>query len=211
MSHLANTFDNKALLLRRDAENRLRSGSAHPSNGLPLDKEALVLLYAMASDPERSSDALRLLQELQVHQVEIDLQREELENNEREMGRELTLYKALFELTPTVCLVVTKEGRIIEANPAAVSLLNTRYGELAGQTLHDFLQPESHGFWTELLAKLQAGEQVASGEVLVGAGANKVVPMMLTGSFLPEGEVLIFGVLNREPVLHDSSKQQRAQ
>lgn len=211
MTPHSNKSDSKALFLRRNAEDRLRAGFAPQTNGSPLDKDALARLYVMASDPERSSDALRLLQELQVHQVELDLQREELENNEREMSRELALYKALFELTPTVCLVVTMEGRIIEANPTAASLLNTRHGELLGRTLYDFLKRESHASWSELLCKLKAGEQAASCEVLIGTGGNDSVTLTLSGSFLPEGDVLFFGVVNPEPVSHDFSKHQRAQ
>ena len=210
MTRHPNEFDRRAQSLRQDAESRLKAGSAPRTSGSPLDKDALARLYAMASDPQRSSDALRLLQELQVHQVELDLQREELENNERDMSRELALYKALFEQTPGVCLVATLEGRIVEANPAASRLLNIRHAELLGRTLHDFLKQESHACWNELLGKLKTGEEAAACEVLVAGIKNKPVKMMLSGSFLSEGDVLLFGVVSSEPVLHDTNKQQRA-
>jgi len=203
MTRQSNESDRKALFLRRDAENRLRQGSAPSARGSPLDKDALVRLYAMASDPQRSSDALRLLQELQVHQVELDLQREELENTEREMTRELTLYRALFELMPSVCLVTTMEGRIVEGNPAAASLLRTRRSELMGRSLHDFIKQESQASWSELLEQLKAGEQAVSGEILIGTRGNETITLGLSGSFLPEGDVLLFGVVNPEPVLND--------
>lgn len=188
--------DRKALILRRNAENRLRTGSAPLSGGAPLNKDALSLLYSMARDPKRSSEALGLLQELQVHQVELDLQREELENSEREMSSELTLHRALFELTPAVCLVLTKEGRIIEANPAATRLLDTGHGELMGQMLNEFLKQDSRESWSELLGKLEAGEQAANCEVLVDTSGNETVTLELTGHFLPEAGVLLFGVVS---------------
>lgn len=200
--------DRKTLFLRRDAENRLREGSAPPASDLPLGKEALTLLYSMAGSPERSSDALKLLQELQVHQVELDLQREELRNNELEMSYELALYKALFERTPAVCLVATMEGRIVEANVAAANLLNTVHGELAGRSLHDFLKPESHEIWNELLGKMQAGETAATCEVLVGKRDTEAVTVKLSGSFLPEGNVLLFGITTGGLILNDTSKHQ---
>jgi PAS domain S-box-containing protein len=208
MTRHSNESDRKSLFLRRDAENRLREGSAPPTSGSPLDKDALARLYVMASDPKRSSDALRLLQELQVHQVELDLQREELENAERETNRELTLYRALFELMPCVCLVATTEGRIVEGNPAAASLLRTRRSELLGRSLHDFVKQESHTSWSELLEQLKAGEQAVSCEVVIGTRGNEAITLGLSGSFLPEGDVLLFGVVNPEPVLNDLSKQQ---
>lgn len=208
MTRHSSEFDRNAQFLRRDAENKLREGTTPPASDLPLGKETLTLLYSMAGSPERSSDALKLLQELQVHQVELDLQREELENNELEMSRELDLYKSLFELIPTVCLVATLEGRIVESNAAASGLLNTPHGDLVGRTLHDFLMPESYESWSALLWKLQVGEQTASCELRVHQGTNESAILKLSASFLPESNVLLFGVVIGEPVLNDSGKQQ---
>ena len=199
MNQHSNESDTKAQFLRRTAESRLKEGSAPRPSGSALNTDALARLYVMASDPERSSDALRLLQELQVHQVELDLQREELENNEREMSRELALFKGLFEQIPTVCLVVTTEGRIVEANPAAARLLNIRHAELLGQELPHFLQAESHPTWRELLDKLNAGDQAASCEVHVTAAGNKRSTLALSGGLLPAGDILLFGVARQQP------------
>lgn len=193
MSRYTNASDKRAMVLRHNAENRLRKGSAPLAGGVPLDKEALTLLFEMASDPKRSSDALRLLQELQVHQVELDLQREELENSEHELGRELTLYKALFERTPTVCLVTTLEGRIMEANPAAASALQTRHDELVGRTLQELVKPESHLAWLDMLRQLKTTEQAVSCELLVDTRDSEPVKLTFSGSFLAPVDVLLFG------------------
>lgn len=196
MSRYTNASDKKSMVLRHNAENRLSTGSAPLAGGVPLDKEALTLLFEMASDPKRSSDALRLLQELQVHQVELDLQREELENSEHETSRELALYKALFERTPTVCLVTTMEGRIMEANPAAASAFKTRHDELLGRTLQELLTPESHADWQEMLRQLKTREQAVSCEVLIGTRDSDAVKLTFSGSFLAPVDVLLFGVLS---------------
>jgi PAS domain-containing protein len=193
----------EALYLRRDAKRRLEAGTAPPSQGLALDRDALSVLFAMASDPVRSSDAYRLLQELQVHQVEIDMQREELENNEREMGRELALYTALFEITPTATLVTTMEGRIIEANPAAATLFNTRHEELGGRPLDDFLTLQNHATWSGLLWKLKAGNTIARCDVLVGDAAHAELAQTLSANYLPEGGVLLMTLASRDPAPHD--------
>lgn len=208
MSRRSNKSDRKALFLRRDAENRLKMGTAPASTGLPLDRDALGLLYAMASDPHRSSDALRLLQELQVHQVEIDLQREELENNERETSRELALYQALFELTPTAFLATTAEGRIVESNPAAATLFNTGHGELAGRTLLDFVTLHNPAAWSGLLWKLKSGKRVACCDVRVSTGEKAGAALSLSAHFSPEGDLLLLTLAHREPAFHDSSKQE---
>lgn len=156
----------RARFLRQHAENSLRSGSA-PTSGGPLDGDALALLYEMARDPARSSDALRLLQELQVYQVELDMQWAQLEANEREMRRDLDHYRALFAQMPSACLLVSAEGNITDANAAAASLLCVREHELPGCQLVDFLRPESRPTFEALLGQLQAQEQVTGCEVSV--------------------------------------------
>ena len=65
--------------LRVDAEDRLEHGTAPPTRGWPTGSEALRLLHSLASAPASASEALKLLHELQVHQVELDLQREQME------------------------------------------------------------------------------------------------------------------------------------
>lgn len=187
--------------LRKSAENRLRSGSA-PSSGGALDGEALALLYAMASDPARSGDALRLLHELQVYQVELDLQRAQLESNEREMSRELVHYRALFALTPTACLVVAAEGHIVDANPAAAGLLGAACDDLEGRLLVDFLRPESHAPWNGLLSRLKAGEQGVDCEVVVSTVGDGAAPARLSVSISPEGDALLLALASREPAVH---------
>lgn len=205
MRHHSTKSNWEALYLRRDARSRLEAGTAPPSQGLTLDRDALSVLFAMASDPVRSSDAYRLLQELQVHQVEIDMQREELENNEREMGRELALYTALFEITPTATLVTTMEGRIIEANPAAATLFNTSHEELGGRPLNDFLTLQNHATWSGLLWKLKAGDNAACCDVMVCDGAHAELAQTLSANYLPEGGVLLMTLASRAPVPHDIS------
>lgn len=194
--------DQKARFLRKIAENRLRSGSAPASSGA-LDGDALALLYTMASDPARSSDALRLLQELQVYQVEIDLQRAQLESNEREMSREMVNYRALFALTPIPCLVVALEGHIVDANPAVARLLEEACDELSGRSLVDFLRPQSHAPWNGLLRQLQAGEQNVGCEVFAGPGGDAAVMVRLAVSLSPEGDALLLTLAGGESVMHD--------
>ncbi|MEQ8515376.1 MAG: PAS domain-containing protein [Chromatocurvus sp.] len=174
-----------------------------------LDGEALALLYAMASDPARSSDALRLLQELQVYQVELDLQRAQLESNEREMSRELVHYRALFALTPSACLVVAADGYIVDANPAAAALMGAACDDLAGRLLVDFLGPQSHAPWNRLLAQLKAGEQGIGGEVIASNVGDEPGLARLSVSISPEGDALLLTLASREPAVHDpdSSRQ----
>lgn len=193
MSRHPTKREKEAQFLRGAAESRPEAGAAI-GNSLPLNRDTLAVLHGMASDPGTSSDALTLLQELQVHQVELNLQREEHEHNEREMGRELSHYKELFAQMPVACLVTTMEGRVVESNPAAVVLLSTGQGELAGQALHDLLRSESHFYWNIVLQKMGAGAQTASCEVLVRGDADEAVVLRISATAFPERDALLLTV-----------------
>ena len=79
----------KYLQLRVDAEARLDEGSAPPTNGWTVSVGALTRLHNLASAPESVDDALKLLHELQVYQVELDLQHEQMEATRRELAEDL--------------------------------------------------------------------------------------------------------------------------
>jgi PAS domain S-box-containing protein len=102
--------------------------------------EALELLYRWASNPKFAVDALKLLQELQTHQVELDIQYEEVQRNERQLNEELLHYKALYELAPIPYLMVAKDGQILESNQAAARLFGYDAAQrLEGCYLNEFL------------------------------------------------------------------------
>ena len=71
--------------MRLHAETVLKEGSAPPTKGWPTGVGTLSLLHELASTPARADEALKLLHELQVHQVELDLQHEQMEATRREL------------------------------------------------------------------------------------------------------------------------------
>ena len=140
--------------LRQSAVERLIGGSAPPHAGAA-GLDALTMLHGLASDPVRASDALKVLHELQVHQVELDLQREQAEQDYRELGAVLERYTGLFEFAPMAYFVVDKNGRIIEANHAGAGLFEVAQDEMAGQMIDSFVAPASQPAVAQLLHSLQ--------------------------------------------------------
>ena len=147
--------------LRQSAEERLEKGTAPFTRGLPAGTTALTLLHGLASTPETASDALKLLHELQVHQVELDLQHEQAEQECRQITEDLTYYTALFELAPFAYLSLDTEGLVIDANRIAAGWLAPGSGEAqewAGRRIEDLLAPECRVAVRGMLAALRKGE-----------------------------------------------------
>lgn len=176
--------------LRLEAEARLKKGSAPPTRGWPTGVSALDLLHELASAPGSADDALKLLHELQVHQVELDLQLEQIETTQREMAEDLARYQALYALAPLAYLSVGPEGDILESNMAAAHLFGVAQDELRGRRLDAFLAPESRSAVSALLKRLRAGSSMEACEVQ-SSSTNSSRPLRLVASLAPGSETFL--------------------
>ena len=110
--------------LRRQAEDALRS---RPGQSV----EAIEAL---------SSEAIELtLHELRVHQIELEIQNEELRRAQRELDSLRARYFDLYDLAPVGYCTVSERGLIIEANLAAATLLGASRSALIKQAISRFI------------------------------------------------------------------------
>jgi PAS domain S-box-containing protein len=180
----------EAVKLRLDAEARLKAGSAPSTSGWSVGVNTLALLHKLASTPEDAVDALKLLHELQVHQVELDLQNEQMESTQRELAEELARYRGLYDYAPVGYLNVSPQRDILECNIAAAGILGTGQDELRGFNLDAFLALESRPVLSEVLTRLRPGGPGGACEVRLGVGrASRKLQVLASvtpggGSFL---------------------------
>lgn len=144
--------------LRADAEGRLRSGTAPVTAGWAVEAEALSLLYRLASNPESSADALKLLHELQTHQVELDLQHTQLVENEDELVLRLAHFQALYDYAPAGYLVLALDGRIMQSNRKASEWLGLGADQLKDHMMTSLLSQESRPDFVAALKKAETGD-----------------------------------------------------
>jgi PAS domain-containing protein len=141
MTDLLQKLDN-VQRLRTQAEARLNLSEAANSRGYSAPS-ALGLIHQLASSPTTAPDALVLLHELQVHQVEIDLQAEELRlalaEQEAALARQLRIHDAI----PAACLTIDSDTRIQDVNAAGAKLFGMDKNALLKQVLNAFLTPQS--------------------------------------------------------------------
>lgn len=187
--------------LRLHAENLIRGGADKVTNigGGALGVEALALLYRRASDPEFAADALKLLHELQTHQVELDLLLEQLQASETELAEELAHYQALYRFAPVAYLVVSRDGRVIESNAAAVALLGCTPEHSEEQTLTQYLAPPGRGDVANLLEMLETPGAVATCKAWLAG--NDSFELSINASLISSGD-LIMVVMSPYPVPH---------
>ena len=113
--------------LRQRAAERLVAGTP-AARQRPTQSEALTVLYQLASSPATALDAMTLLYELQVHQVEVDLQQEELLRSQSELQQALARQSALVERAPVAYMTIDARGMVCQINLAVLcpALLNSQ-------------------------------------------------------------------------------------
>ena len=158
--------------LRLEAERLLAKGTARSAHGRAAGAEALTLLYNMASSPGSAGDALKFLHELQVHQVELDLQHEQLERSRIEQSEALDRYLELYDLAPVSFLHVDHDGKIMDANRAGAELLGVDRAEIGGRRIDRFMTAASGPALLALLKRAIDGRSRETGQAQTeGVGA----------------------------------------
>jgi PAS domain S-box-containing protein len=77
-----------------------------------------------------------------VHQVELELQNEELRRAQAELQTSRAQYFDLYDLAPVGYVTLSEQGLILQANLAAAALLGVPRGQLVTRLLSRFIVPE---------------------------------------------------------------------
>ena len=106
-----------------------------PADGKTLRQQAEDALKKRHLDrgPVAPEDAKRLQHELEVHQIELEMQNEELRRAHVELDAARARYFDLYDLAPVGYCTVSEQGLLLEANLTAATLLGVARGQLAGQ------------------------------------------------------------------------------
>jgi PAS domain S-box-containing protein len=97
-----------------------------------------------APSPEEARLALH---ELRVHQVELEMQNDELRRAQAELVAARARYFDLYDLAPVGYCTLSEPGLILEANLAAATLLGMARGNLVTQRLSRFILKEDEGLY----------------------------------------------------------------
>ena len=90
-----------------------------------------------------SPETLRTsLHELRVHQIELEMQNEDLLRAQADLGATRARYFDLYDLAPVGYCTVSEKGLILEANLTAATLLHQKRDTLVGRGLSAFISKE---------------------------------------------------------------------
>lgn len=123
--------------LRERASTRLHNG-AKPAQTSDASS-ALRVLFDLASSPATAHDALALLHELQVHQVELDLQNEELLASRAELEAAWQHQLQLNDALPCAHVTLDAAACVLACNAAALACFQQSLVQVQGKAFSNWL------------------------------------------------------------------------
>ncbi len=171
------------------------------------------LIGKSATIPENLAElapaqALELLQELRIHQVELEMQNEDLRRAQLELETSRARYFELYDLAPIGYLTLDKDGLIQEANLTAARLLQQERGDLLGRPFTRLINREdqdSYYFYGKQLLQARS-QQVCELRMGYGDAPGFWARLEMTAVLSSEGEANGF-----RAVFIDISERKRAE
>ena len=127
--------------LRRRAQRRLRT---QPAKKLRI---------------ESKTDTRRLLQELQIHHIELELQNEELKQSKAAVDAALEKYTDLYDFAPVGYFSLDEQGLILEVNLTGAVLLGVERSRLTDRRFQLFVAPPSRPAFNTFLEHIFTGHE----------------------------------------------------
>ena len=117
------------------------------------------------------ADSRRLLHELQVHQIELEMQNAELRQARNELEVALENYTDLYDFAPSGYFTLAATGAILQANLTGATLVGIERSRLVGQSFRQLVSAGFRPAFSTFLEQVFAGEVKQSGDFeLAGKG-----------------------------------------
>jgi PAS domain S-box-containing protein len=107
-----------------------------------------------AAPPAMESETRRFVHELQVHQIELEMQNEELAQSRAELEAALRQYTGLYDFAPVGYFTLARDGAIHQVNLAGANLLGVERGALIKRRFGLFVSVESRPTFSAFLEKV---------------------------------------------------------
>jgi PAS domain-containing protein len=118
--------------------------------------------------PATETEVKRLLHELQVHQIELEMQNEELHQANETAEAALKKYTMLYDFAPMGYFTLDADGSIIELNFTGAEMLHDKRFALVNSNFKLFIAAESQDEFNIFFKKLYTGFAKEACEVMLG-------------------------------------------
>lgn len=185
---------------------RSRTSANSTRGGLRARAESRVKRPTEPVEVLTRQQAQELVHELRVHQIELEMQNEELRKAQEEIEESRENYVDLFDFAPVGYLTVGKGSVILEINLTGARLLGIARRDLIGRIFTQFLAPEHIDIFLQFKVRALAGQEGQKAEFKIVKGDGAAIWVALEGGAAKSGR-------EPEPVLRlalsDITEQRR--
>lgn len=114
------------------------------------------------------AEKLKLIHELQVHQIELELQNEELVIAKEKAEQAEKIITELYDFAPSGYFTLNKEGNIVQLNLTGAKMLGKERGRLIDVRFALFLTNETRTVFQDFIDKIYKSKTMISCEVAIG-------------------------------------------
>ncbi len=161
-----------ATLLRQKAEQLLKEKLADKS---------VSLTEAEASRSE--ADTIKLLYELEVHQIELEMQNEELQLAKEKAETVCEKYTNLYDFAPSGYFTLDSEFRICKLNFNGAKMLGKERSKLINSHFNLFITPDKRVVFADFFNKVLETKTKQSCEVCFSINENATIYVHISGVF----------------------------
>jgi PAS domain-containing protein len=127
------------------------------------------------------TDSIKLLHELQVHQIELEMQNEELIQANVTAETALKKYTMLYDFAPMGYFTLDPDGNICELNFTGAEMLRDKRFSLANSNFKLFIAEDSRTVFDKFFSKVYSKKGKESCEVKLGYDGNPLSIVYMEG------------------------------
>ena len=131
--------------------------------------------------PVIETDEKKILHELQVHQIELEMQNEELRRANETAEAALKKYTMLYDFAPMGYFTLDSDGTICELNFTGAEMLGEKRFSLVNSNFKLFVSKDSQPVFNDFFSKVYAGNAKESCEVMLGYDNNPLCLVYMEG------------------------------
>jgi signal transduction histidine kinase/CheY-like chemotaxis protein len=160
------------------------------------------------------AETRRLLHELQVHQIELEMQNEEMRESRGQLELALVRYTDLYDFAPVCYVTLASDGSIGAVNLPGAALLGSERTHLIGKRLGPFVSKDTRAVFDCWLRRVFAGDGKQTCSVTLEREGKSSLEIEIEGTLSGdgrEGRVAIIDVTERrllEEKLRQSQKME---
>lgn len=159
-------------------------------------EEKLIQKQAGNTNPAKEADIKKLLHELQVHQIELEMQNEELELAYEVTEATLKKLTMLYDLAPIGFIILDKNSGITELNFTGAEMLGEPRFSLIGSNFRLFLAQDSLVEFNIFFEQLHLSKSKESRHLNLGYDQKEVRPIYVEGIVIEDDKTCLLSIVD---------------